>query len=86
MTFRALRVVGRLRGRGSWRGLLGRLRSSRRRGGWRRLGNDFQWEGGGYEYGRGNDRGNDRGNVARPWLDVYYLLPLSDAFKQFVVI
>lgn len=52
--------------------------------------NDFQWEGGGYEYDRGNDRGNDRGddrgNVARPWLDVYYLLPLSDAFKQFVVI
>lgn len=51
---------------------------------------DFQWEGGGYEYGRGNgrgnDRGNDRGNVARPWLDVYYLLPLSDAFKQFFVI
>lgn len=43
---------------------------------------DFQWEGGGCEYGRGNDREN----VARPWLDVYYLLPLSDAFKHFVVI
>lgn len=59
---------------------------------------DFQWEGGGYEYGRGNDRGNDCGydrgndrgndreNVARPWLDLYYLLPLSDAFKQFFLI